>query len=236
MQTPAPSPSNPSEPSPFLLTGAIEDVDVRARRLRIAAQVLDVIVPVSLAGLQVGDPVVVRGIRDPATGRALVIEIVRALRPGAAERPDGLSIQGRIMALVVSLLAELCQEVDVLECSLLPGDDRYALRLEIPGDMEKAILVPRRMLECALLDSAARCTVRNVLHSAIRVLRSQRAISDSRTCPPDGLHMWTGPRCVACERPLFAEEPILVEEGTRRHLSCPTMSSPPGEETNLTVN
>jgi hypothetical protein len=61
MQTPAPSPSNPSEPSPFLLTGAIEEIDVRARRLCIAAQVLDVIVPVSLAGLQVGVPVVVRG-------------------------------------------------------------------------------------------------------------------------------------------------------------------------------
>jgi hypothetical protein len=62
MQTPAPSPPNHSEPSPFLLTGAIEEIDVRGRRLRIAAQVLDVIVPVSLAGLQVGDPVVVRGI------------------------------------------------------------------------------------------------------------------------------------------------------------------------------
>jgi hypothetical protein len=228
MQTPAPSPSNPPEPSPFLLTGAIEDVDVRARRLRIAAQVLDVIVPVSLAGLQVGDPVVVRGIRDPATGRALVIEIVRALRPSVAERPDGLSVQGRIMALVVSLLAELCQEVDVLECRLLPGDDRYALRLEIPGEVGKAILVPRRMLERALLDPAARRTVRNVLHSAIRVLRSQRVISDSRTwSPTDGLHTWTEPRCCTCEGPLFAEEPILVEEGTRRHLSCPT-SSPPG--------
>jgi hypothetical protein len=225
MQTPAPAPSNPSGPSPFHLTGAIEEVDVRARRLRIAAQVLDVIVPVSLAGLQVGDPVVVCGIRDPATGRALVIEIVRALRPSAAERPDGLSVQGRIMALVVSLLAELRQEVDVLECSLLPGDDWYALRLEIPREVGKAILVPRRMLERALLDPAARRTVRNVLHAAVRVLRSQRAISDSRTCPPhDGLHMWTGRRCVACERPLFAEEPILVEEGTRRHLSCPTTS------------
>jgi hypothetical protein len=225
MQTPASSASNPSEPSPFLLTGAIEEIDVRARRLRIAAQVLDVIVPVSLAGLQVGKQVVVRGVRDPATGRALIIEIVRALQPSAAQSQTagGHWIQVRILSLVISLLVELRQELQLLECSRLPMDGGYAIRLEIPDGIGKAVLIPYRLLERALFDPAAKRTVRNVLCTAVRLLRSERAISDSRASrTKDTPQTWTDSRCAACEEPLFAEEAILVEEGTRTHLSCPT--------------
>src|SRR5262249_22607998 len=154
------------------------------------------IVPVNLESLQMGDQVVVRGVRDPATERAFLVEIVRTVPPKepgartAVDRPERFSAQKPILALVVSLLVELRQEVQILECSLLPVDDRYAIRLEIPREVGKAVLVPRRLLERALLDPAARRTARNVLHTTVHVLRSQRAISESRWSQTEGLQMW----------------------------------------------
>jgi hypothetical protein len=170
-------------PTQFILAGTVDEIDARTRRLRIGLQVMDVILPASLEELRTGDPVVVHGIRDPTSGRVLTVGVVRSLQPGAApsptavDCPESLTAQRRIVALVISLLVELRPEVQILECRPLPMNDRYAIRLEIPREIGKAVLIRRRLLERALLDPAARDTVRNMLHTTVQVLRSQRAIS-----------------------------------------------------------
>src|SRR5262245_22300406 len=131
------------------------------------------------------------------------------------------SIEPQILSLVLSVLVELHPETQILECTPIPGD-RYAIRLEIPREVGKAVLIPRRLLERALVDPSARRTVRNVVRTAARLLRSQRAISDSRASrATERLRTWTGPRCAACDGSLFAEDPVMLELDVRKHLACP---------------
>jgi hypothetical protein len=76
-----------------------------------------------------------------------------------------VSDQPQIVSLVLSVLLELRGEIEVLECTPLPIDDRYAVRLESRGEGGRMILLPRHLLERALLDPATRRTVRDVIHT-----------------------------------------------------------------------
>jgi hypothetical protein len=91
-----------------------------------------------------------------------------------------MSDQGQILSLVLSILLELRGEIEVLECTPLPMDDRYAVRLESRGEIGMALLLPRRLLERALLDPATRRTVRDVIHTAVQSFDVQRALGDRR--------------------------------------------------------
>jgi hypothetical protein len=91
-----------------------------------------------------------------------------------------MSHQGQILSLVLSVLVELRGEIEVLECTPLPMDDRYAVRLESRGEIGMALLLPRHLLERALLDPATRRSVRDVLRTAVRAFDVQPALGDRR--------------------------------------------------------
>jgi hypothetical protein len=217
----------------FVLAGRLECVETLERRLRIGGQDVWVASHVELDALSPDTRVVVSGWREEPAGRAIADRIlvpggplsVRPLPAGSGPRlleprgPDGV----RILQLVLSLLVEQRLDAQVLECALLPSNDLYAVRLQIPEEVGKAILLPRRVLERACVEPLALRTVRNLLRSAVEILRSQRTITDGRLAwyTTGTAASWSGPRCARCEGPLFADDPLVVDGDARWHMACP---------------
>jgi hypothetical protein len=218
-------PIPPARPTPLLLSGLIDKIDVAGRFLHIGSHAVEMLTSASLDGLKTGDRAVVRGMRDPMSGRILG-HTVMSVRPQSTGRlPREQSVAARIRSFVVGVLAELCRDTRVLDTQLLPKADWYAIRVAAVDTPGKAVLLPRRMLERALDDPAARRTVRDLLQVAITVLHARRAGGAARPQPPAAdVHdrrSWSGARCVRCEGPLSSDDPIVDEAGAHGHLACP---------------
>lgn len=140
--------------------------------------------------------------------------------PGPAHRDPA-----PLLFLVVSLLRELRGQADILECTLLAPEDRYAISLHAPRDMSTSVLLPRRPLERALGDPVARIRVRNLVRSALEALLRGRLVDKATHLgvyfTALGVQSMPGPRCGYCEGPLLTEDPIVVRERARWHLACP---------------
>jgi hypothetical protein len=129
-----------------------------------------------------------------------------------------------LLFLVVSLLRELHGQADILECTLLACDNPYAIRLHAPREMETAVLLPRAPLERGLVDPRARIRARNLVRSAMEALRGRPAVKDARLAAyfkALDVRALPGPRCVYCEAPLLAEDPVVIRGGSSWHLACP---------------
>jgi hypothetical protein len=217
----------------FVLTGLLERVEADDRRLCIGGRDVRVASHVGLDALAPGTRVVVSGRREGPTGQPLAERIFLPLGPpsvrplpteGDPDHTEAREADGsRILELVVSLLIELRLDAQVLECALLPPNDLYAVRIQIPQEGAKAILVPRRVLERAFVDPVALRTARALLRSAVETLRNPRSISDTRLAwYTTGAHAsWSGSRCARCEGPLFAHDPLVVQDDVRWHMACP---------------
>jgi hypothetical protein len=218
----------------FVIAGLVSDIDTKRGSVLVGDRVVWAPAHV-MRGLDPGTSVIVSGRRDTRTGRAIA-ELVRRTRlilngpprpPQSTAVLDPGDVAGEphpIALLVASLLRELGREAELLECRLLPSDDQYAIFLQIPREVGKGVLVPRRMLERALGDTAARGFVRNLLRAAVEALRSRRAISEARvTAYFAALSRGSirGPHCAHCEGPFLAEDAMLVREGSPWHLVCP---------------
>ena len=145
-----------------------------------------------------------------------------------ADSPKGLAAAATdpasLLFLVVSLLRELHAPADILECTLLPAASRHALRLQAPREMSRAVLLPRRPLERALADPAARVRVRNLLRSAMETLRGRPAATNSHLgayFAALDVRSLPGPRCAYCEGPLLGEDTVVIRDGSSWHLACP---------------
>ena len=213
----------PPSPTPLLLTGPIEEFDAAMRLLRIGSHVVEATPTVSLGGLRVGDRVIVKAMREPRSGHIVALEIVPVRLHGGAS--EAVSVPIRILSLIAGLLAELSPDHPLLDCELLPEIDRYAIRLEIAGMPERAILLPRQVLERALDDARALRIVRTVLRAAVKILRSRQLVDAVRlelvSHDAHAARFYPGTRCVRCECQLAPEDPVLVESGRRVHLACP---------------
>ena len=224
---PTPDPPASPRPTPLLLSGPVDAIDWEGQWIRIGSHIVEVPGSVSVPTLRSGDRVVVRGMRDPVSGRVVALEIVSARTPSRLA-DETKSAPVRILSLVVGLLAELSSDAQVLDCQVLPPTGHYAIRIEVSGISEKAVLIPRHILERALQDPVAQRTVRNLLHATIMVLRNRRAIGElqqreiSRREAKEP-RPWLGPRCIRCEGPLSMEDPILLESEAHGHLACPPM-------------
>src|SRR5262249_10279045 len=112
------------DPAPFLAAGRIEALDLVQRTLRVGREELAVSPDVNLEGLALGTVVVVSGVRDAPTGRALVQHIVRPLAvtppKGEADRASDRPSARALLALVVALLAEIRGAIQTLECEVVP--------------------------------------------------------------------------------------------------------------------
>jgi hypothetical protein len=129
-----------------------------------------------------------------------------------------------LLFLVVSLLRDLHGQADILECTLLPRENPYAIRLHAPREMETAVLLPRAPLERALGEPRARIRARNLVRSAMEALRGRPGVKDARLnayFTALDVQALPGPRCMYCEGPLLAEDPVVIRGGSSWHLACP---------------
>jgi hypothetical protein len=130
-----------------------------------------------------------------------------------------------IMPLVLSLLGELRAPSDAVECTFLASADQYAIRLPSVRKRSEALLLPRRALERALDDVAARRLVRNLLRAWIETPGPRRAAGECALqhsyLSALGVRSLPGPRCARCEGPLLAEDAVVVWEASRWHVVCP---------------
>jgi hypothetical protein len=214
-------------PFPFVITGRISVVDQRHRLLQIGETTLDVGGDVALEGLSVGTQVMVSGEMHPASGRALARSVALLVPPTS---PAPAVDESPLVTFVRSVVDEL-GEFDV-ECELTFGERHASVRLWLSDEIGKEVHLSRRMLEWGLVSRAARRTIRNLLQTAIGILRSQRALQAVRDtryqCRRDGLA--SGERqCARCGRPM-TEVPGAVEELHRRQRACPDHDPRPGPE------
>jgi hypothetical protein len=210
---------------PFVLVGVLGQIDIVGRRLRLAGREMRVAPHVALEDVRVGMRVVVTGMRESATEQATVVGVIPVGLVTPCETPASPE-ERTLIPLIVTLLMEHESEIEVLDCHLLPVDDRYALRLTIPGELGMEVYFPRRLLESADVDPGARHRVGFLLSAALRVLRARRAVSNSRVAahaaiPAARAPSQGGRRCECCERPLAPDDPVVVEGDLPHHLACP---------------
>ena len=131
-----------------------------------------------------------------------------------------------ILHLILTLLAELGAPSEAVEYTLLPAVDQYAIRLPSSADRGQTLLLPRRALERALVDRAARIRVRNLLRQWGETPKPRRLENEAAS---PGTYYFTalnvrslpGPRCTRCGGPLLAEDPVVIHGTSRSHLACP---------------
>lgn len=58
-------------------------------------------------------------------------------------------------------------------------DDRYTLRIDLPGEMGKSFAVPRRVVDKAATDERALTILRHALSTVILTIRTQRTRLES---------------------------------------------------------
>jgi hypothetical protein len=223
--------SRADELIPFIVHGAVDEIDAVRGCLRIGPHVVWVAAHVT-TGLKPGTHVIVTGYRHLGTGCAIG-ELVRRARPvpngppqpspadaAYPSRPEPAS--GDASPVLLSLLAEL--QVEALEYSLLPSGDKYGIVMQVSQAGGQAVLVPRLVLERALIDPVARDRLRELLRGAVEALGSRGANGDARLIayfPALNVRSLPGPRCGRCEGPILADDTVLIREGRRWHLACP---------------
>jgi hypothetical protein len=221
------APSRPfPEVFPFVLVGVLGRIDIAGRCLRLAGQEMRVASDVDLGDVRVGMRVVVTGMRESVTGQATVVGVIPVGVVTPCETPASLEDR-TLIPLLVTLLMEHESEIEVLDCHLLPADDRYAVRLAIPGELGKEVYFPRPLLERADVDPVARHRMGLLLTAAVRILRARPAINDSRGAsraarPATRVPSQVDLRCERCEQPLASDDPVVVEGDLPHHLTCPS--------------
>jgi hypothetical protein len=155
----------------------------------------------------------------PAVADSLVEpETVRPERPATDLRPVS------VLQLVSALLAELRAAGEGVDCTSLPSVDQDAVRVP-SSHVGEALLLPRRALERALAEPAARNRVRSFLRAWVERPRSRQSARGVALLTPYfaalSVSSLPGPRCPRCQGPLLAEDPVVVEVEVRSHLACP---------------
>ena len=204
-----------SRPFPFAITGSISAVDPGRRRLQVGETVLEATGDLRLDRLTVGMKVFVTGEMDPNTGRARARSITSVV-PAASASKDA-SETSRLLPFVRGVLDELGESE--VACEVTSVEEHAAIRLWLPDEIGKEIHLSRRMLEWALVDGAARRTIRSVLQTGISILRSRRALHELREtkyqCRIDGTAS-ADSHCTRCGQPM-TEVPGEVDDLRRRH-------------------
>ena len=210
---PAAGTSNPGPRTddflPFVVHGTVDEIDATRGCLRIGQHVVWVTAR-GMKGLELGTPVIVSGYRHVCTGGAIAELVCRAhpfpcgpLSPPASS--DDVNYSNRLDStradpslVLVSLLDELRVDAAVLDCSLLPSSDQYGIILHARQEGGQAVLVPRLVLERALVDPIARARVRELLRAAVEALAG-----------PAGQRRSPAQRVLAsAERPVVAGTPL----------------------------
>ncbi|MGH7267694.1 MAG: hypothetical protein ACREMB_22990 [Candidatus Rokuibacteriota bacterium] len=88
------------------------------------------------------------------------------------------ALQRPVRGVVTAVLAELDPTATLVDLEQVAGV--YTVQIALPGEVGKAIRIPARVLERAVVNPEAWRTVWNLIRSAVLTVRSQRNVSDAR--------------------------------------------------------
>jgi CheY-like chemotaxis protein len=137
----------------------------------------------------------------------LVAALARVTR-GARGRPP-------LRDFVAHLLDEIDPEARLVDLEKVSR--HYTIRLGLAGEVGKAMSIPGRLLDTALIDARSRKTLRNLLRGAALALRAQLAVAETRERLSDTS---TDPVCGICATPIRRGSPVAVRRGALRHWDC----------------
>jgi signal transduction histidine kinase/ActR/RegA family two-component response regulator len=120
-----------------------------------------------------------------------------------------------VRELVTELLQEIGPSATLVDVSETPPDE-YSIRVDLPGEVGKAIVLPRPVLDRAVIDLDARATVKRLLRAQALILRTQVNLNDARETLASSR---SGVRCMVCSQVIPPGEAIVLQ-GKAAHPSC----------------
>ena len=84
-----------------------------------------------------------------------------------------------LRAFLARVLAGISPDVKVVAFAEIP-EARYALRIEIPGEVGKPLVLPKHLVDSATTFPLSLRTLRNILQTETLALHHTRAMSDAR--------------------------------------------------------
>jgi hypothetical protein len=123
--------------------------------------------------------------------------------------------------LVVLLLARLRPDARLAEFVAAPPD-HYTLRIDLPDDVGKTLVISRHIVDRAGTVSAAYRSLLLLLRGAVLRESSRRSLSRAeaargRQPSPPGM---LGQVCDACGTPLTLQDRLVVRQARLRHARC----------------
>jgi CheY-like chemotaxis protein len=137
---------------------------------------------------------------------------VLARVPGSGVAADAPTAAPEALAplreLVRGLLLEISSSAALVDMSETPQGD-YSITVNVPGEIGKALALPRSLVNRASTDAQARAFLGRLLRARILVLRSQVTVNESRESLASNRG---GERCSVCSRMIPPGEGIVVLE------------------------
>src|SRR5262249_35905719 len=122
-----------------------------------------------------------------------------------------------------TLLAELLREIDgaayLADFTETPDGPWYSIRVETPGDVGKALVLPKSLMVDAGRNAAARRTLTNVRRAEVMMRRSRDVMQPSRRIAAEA-RSELDPVCPRCSKPIPPGESVRFEHGEIFHIQC----------------
>lgn len=121
-------------------------------------------------------------------------------------------------AFVATVLREL-QPTSRLAEFIESPPEHYTLRVEIPGEISKRLILARRLIEDALSRPAALRSLRLILRSEVLQPRSRKTVGDARATRAEVDTTVLG-TCALCAGPVTLAERVVVRHAQVLHGRC----------------
>ena len=127
---------------------------------------------------------------------------------------------GPLQVLVRELLHDLQPDADLVEFLDSPPE-HYTVRIALPGQLGKTLILSRRLLEAARVNPVALRSVRLLLRTEVSQQQTSRAVEHARETRASGPA--TRPAigtCDICETPIRVHDRVVVRRARVAHARC----------------
>jgi hypothetical protein len=125
--------------------------------------------------------------------------------------------------LVLRILKTVGPTASLRELHVEPPD-HYTIRIDLPGEIGKTLIVTRQMVDLASVNRAALRSLELLLRSAVLRQRSHRAIDAGQTGaglrPPAAETRTLVRACEECGKPITLRDRLVVREARLFHREC----------------
>jgi len=127
---------------------------------------------------------------------------------------------GPLQVLVRELLHDLQPDADLVEFLDSPPE-HYTVRIALPGQLGKTLILSRRLLEAARVNPVALRSVRLLLRTELSQQQTSRALERAREARASRAVI-EGPIgiCDICEKPIRIHDRVVVRQARVAHARC----------------